>query len=191
MTKLNVDNKMVVGFDMDGVILDNADSKVRIAKTHGFELKLHQTPSEIIRAILPQAILEKLQKTLYDSPRVALSVPLMKGIRGILADLDKKNIPMFLISRRKMPEVAVKILKKHLLWPKYFNDKNSFFVDHPEDKNFRAAQLGVTHYIDDELKIINVLSSVKNKFLFDQFNVFEKADHYTKIKSWSEFKKHI
>ena len=176
---------------MDGVILDNVDSKVRIAKSLGFDIKPHHTPSEIIRTILPQNILEKLQGILYDDHDVALSTPLMRGVKTTMADLSKKNIPMFLISRRKIPEVAIKILKKHLLWPKYFNDKNSFFVAHPEDKNFQAAQLGVTHYIDDELKIINALSSVKNKYLFDQFDVFEKAGHYIKIKSWPEFRKHF
>ncbi|OGN07942.1 MAG: hypothetical protein A3C61_02265 [Candidatus Yanofskybacteria bacterium RIFCSPHIGHO2_02_FULL_39_10] len=191
MNKFNMNNKIAVGFDMDGVILDNADSKIRIAKSLGFDIKLHHTPSEIIRTILPQVVLEKLQSILYDNHEVALSTPLMRGVRTIMADLSKKNIPVFLISRRKIPKVAIKILKKHLLWPKYFNDKNSFFVMHPEDKNFQAAQLGVTHYIDDELKIINALSSVKNKFLFDQFNVFDGADNYTKINSWPEFKKHI
>ena len=197
MNKINVDKtstklssgKPVIGFDMDGVIVDNADAKIRIAKIHGFELKLHHTPSEIIRTILPQVILEKLQKTLYDSREFALSTPLMRGVKSILTDLTKQKIPIFLISRRKIPEVAIKILKKHSLWPKYFNKNNSFFVLHPEDKNTRASQLGITHYIDDEVKVLNVLSSVPNKFLFDQFNVFSKADHYMKVKSWSEFKK--
>ena len=191
MNKLNVDKKIIVGFDMDGVILDNADSKLRIAKKHGFHLKLHHTPSEIIRTILPQIVLEKLQKTLYDSPRVALSTPLMRGIKVILSDLSKKRIPIFLISRRKIPEFAIKILKKHKLWPEYFNDKNSFFVIEPEDKNKRAAKLGITHYIDDELKVINVLSKVPNRFLFDQFGVFKNAANYTRLRSWAEFKKHI
>lgn len=191
MAKSKVDKKPVIGFDMDGVIVDNADAKIRIAKIHGFELKLHHTPSEIIKTILPQIILEKLQKTLYDSPKFAFSTPLMRGVRGILADFSKKRVPIFLISRRKIPEVAIKILKKHSLWPQYFNKNNSFFVLHPEDKNTRAAQLGITHYIDDEMKVLNVLSSVPNKFLFDQFNVFNKATSYTKIKSWSEFKKHL
>lgn len=191
MKKLNVDKKAVVGFDMDGVILDNADSKIKIARTLGFEIKLHHTPSEIIRTILPQVVLEKLQSILYDDHKIALRTPLMRGIRKILSELSKKNIPIFLISRRKVPEVAIKILKKHLLWPKYFNKNNSFFVNEPKDKNTRAAQLGITHYIDDELKVINVLSKVPNKFLFDQFNVFKMNNNYTKIKSWSEFKTHI
>ena len=183
--------KIIVGFDMDGVILDNADSKIKIAKKFGFDLKLHHTPSEIIRTVLPPIVLEKLQQLLYDNHKIALKTPLMRGVPKALSELTENKIPIFLISRRKIPEVAIKILKKHLLWPKYFRNENSFFVDYPEDKNIEAARLGITHYIDDELKVINVLSSVPNKFLFYQFNVFQEAKHYKKIKSWSEFRKHI
>lgn len=183
--------KLVIGFDMDGVILNNADSKIKIAKTLGFEIKPHHTPSAIITTVLPQIILEELQKILYYTPKFILSTPLMRGVRGILAELSVKKIPIFLISRRKMPEVAIEILKKHSLWPKYFNERNSFFVNHPEDKNKSAVRLGITHYVDDELVNINVLTSVPNRFLFDPYDVFKKADHYIKIKSWSEFKKHL
>src|SRR3989338_394355 len=183
--------KLIVGFDMDGVILDNSDSKIKIARTLGFDIKLQHTPSEIIRTILPQVILEKLQSMLYDDHRIALRTPLMRGIRKILAELDKRKIPIFLISRRKIPDVAIKILKKHLLWPRYFLEKNSYFVIHPEDKNARAAKLCITHYIDDELKVINALVSVPNRFLFDQFSIFKEAEHYIKIKSWLEFKSHL
>ena len=140
---------------------------------------------------MPQIVWEKFQNMLYDHPKFAFSTPLMRGVRSILADLKKKNIPIFLISRRKIPEVAIKILKKHLLWPRYFSEKNSYFVIHPKDKDKRAAKLGITHYIDDELKIINALASVPNRFLFDQFGVFKKSENYTKIKSWAEFKRHL
>lgn len=87
--------------------------------------------------------------------------------------------------------MAKKILSKHSMWPRYFNDKNSFFVDKPEDKNKEAIRLGLTHYVDDELRVINILNDVPNKFLFDPFNVLEKANYYTSVKSWSEFKKHL
>ena len=140
---------------------------------------------------MPQVVWEEFQNTLYDHPRFAFSTPLMRGIRVLLSDLNLKEIPIYLISRRKVPEIAVKILQKHFLWPKYFNKNNSFFVTKPEDKNKQAAKLGITHYIDDELKVLNVLSKVPHKFLFDPFNVFESSDYYTKIKSWLEFKKHL
>ena len=95
------------------------------------------------------------------------------------------------MSLHKIQQKAIRILSKHSLWPKYFNKVNAFFVDQAEDKNKKAVQLGLTHYIDDELKVINLLVDVPNKFLFDPFNVFDKADYYTKIKSWAEFKKHL
>ena len=189
--KLNVDKKLRVGFDMDGVILDNADSKIAVAKKFGLTIKLSHTPSEILKTMMPQIVWEKFQNMLYSHPKFAFSTPLMRGVKTILADLDKKNIPVFLISRRKPPDIAIKILEKHELYPKYFNEKNSFFVRHPEDKNEVAARLGLTHYIDDELVNINTLESVPNRFLFDPFNTFKRANNYTKIKSWSEFKKLI
>ncbi len=191
MNKLKADKKMIVGFDMDGVILNNAVQKIEIAKTFGFNIKLHHTPGEILKTLMPQLLYEKLQQILYDNPKVALSVPLMSGIKGVLEGLKKAETPCYLISRRKIPEVAIRILKKHALWPMYFNETNSYFVDKPKDKNTRAAKLGITHYIDDELKIINALSKVPNKYLFDKFGVFEEAKHYTKINSWSQFKKLI
>lgn len=199
MERINVDKTSIklssvnpiIGFDMDGVILDNADLKIKVAKNFGLKIKLSHTPSEILKTLMPQVVWEKFQNMLYDHPKFAFSTPLMKGVRGILTELDKKKIPIYLISRRKIPDIAIKILKKHSLWPKYFNVDNSFFVNYPEDKNKKASKLGITHYIDDELKVINVLSKVPNRFLFDQFNVFNQADNYTKIKSWSEFKKHI
>ncbi len=190
MTKSKPDKK-IIGFDMDGVILDNYDVKLKLAKRFGFDLKLGHTPSEILKTMMPHIVWEEIQKLLYDNSEIALSVPLMKGIKATLSALDEKKIPYFLISRRKIPEVAINILKKHKLWPKHFHGNNSFFVNEPRDKNNQAIKLGLTHYIDDELKVINVLSDVPNRYLFDPFNAFDKADNYTKLKSWSEFKKYI
>src|SRR3989344_5824160 len=131
MKKEDKNKKLIIGFDMDGVILDNADSKIKVAKKFGLDIKLGHTPSEILKKMMPQVVWEEFQNMLYDHPKFAFSTPLMRGVRTILADLKKKNIPIFLISRRKIPEVAIKILKKHLLWPRYFSEKNSYFVIHP------------------------------------------------------------
>lgn len=191
MSKFNVDKKPIIGFDMDGVILDNAGSKLKVAKKLGLTIKLSHTPSEILKTLMPQIVWEEFQNLLYDHPSFAFSTPLMRGTKGILAELTRREIPIFLISRRKIPEIAIKILQKHALWPKYFNEKNSHFVGHPKDKDTKAAKLGITHYIDDELKVINVLSRVENRFLFDPLNAFKRSDQYIKIRSWADFKKHI
>ena len=190
MNKLNVDKK-IIGFDMDGVILNNSKTKIELARKLGFNLELHHTPFEIMRTMLPQVVLEELQKMLYFTHEIAVKTPLIKGARNILMELSQKNIPYYLISRRKLPEIAIKTLRQRRVWPKYFNDNNSYFVDRPEDKDSQACKLGITHYIDDELRNIDALVSVPNKYLFDPFNVFKDAKHYTRIKSWQEFNTHI
>ena len=76
------------------------------------------------------------------------------------------------------------------LWPKYFNESNAFFVVEPIEKNIKAKELGITHYVDDETKILNVLEDVPNKFLFDHMNVFPEGN-YAKVTSHEELAKYF
>ncbi|KKT81194.1 MAG: hypothetical protein A2925_01250 [Candidatus Yanofskybacteria bacterium RIFCSPLOWO2_01_FULL_44_22] len=183
--------KIIIGFDMDGVIVNNTQPKIRLAKALGFKLLPEQTPSEIISKHLPLLVLRELQRNLYDNIETALTTPLMRGARGVLTAVKKSGFPYFLISRRRIPHIAQGILKKHGLWPYFFDEDNAFFVLEPEDKDVKAAQLGVTHYIDDEVGVISKLNSVKCRFLFDQFNIFSHQPHYTKVTSWAEVKKRL
>ncbi len=191
MKNINTDDSIVIGFDMDGVIIDHTKNKIALAKQLGFNLLPEQTPSEFMRKVLPLQEMQKLQSILFDDRQLAMKPPLMAGAKSTLISVKKLGIPYFLISRRKNPELAIELLKKHKLWPKYFNENNSYFVDKPEDKDFHAARLGITHFVDDELEIINKLISVKNRFLFDQFNMHKNADFYKRIVSWLELEKHL
>ena len=177
----------ILGFDLDGVIIDHAALKMRLARQFGFELALKQTPSEIIEKKLPMPILRKIQHHLYDDSIISLLSPIMPGFKKIIKDATKKEVPFFLISRRRNADVAIRLLKFHKLWPKYFNKHNTFFVLNPEDKNAKAVEIGISHYIDDEFKVLESLADVKNKYLFDQFDVFKNIDKYERIKSWQEF----
>src|SRR3989344_262678 len=182
--------KFIFGFDMDGVLIDHTLPKMKLAKKFGLELKPEQTPSEIFNQHLPKDIKEKIQKLLYDHPVISLSSPLMKGTKTILAEVKKGGGPFFLISRRENKNPAIRLLKKRELWPKYFNTQNSFFVDEPRDKEVKAPELRITHYIDDQTKILDELKSVKNKFLFDRFGVI-KNESYQRIGSWAEFRRRM
>ena len=156
-----------IGFDMDGVIIDHTEPKMRLAAKRGFSLTPEQTPSSVIREHIPEPALRELLEELYEDPGIALHSPLLPGAAEGLARVKASGIPFYLISRRRNPEVAVQILKKQGLWPAYFTEANAFFVKEPIDKEVHARRLGVTDYVDDEIRILNVLASVKNKFLFD------------------------
>jgi|GEM_PF-522346 len=183
---LNMSNNILVkqfGFDMDGVIIDHTEMKMRLAKDFGFDLKPEDTPADVIRNIIPREQLDILKKRLYDDPVTGLLSSLMPGARDALHDITVSGTPFFLISRRKNPAMAIELLKTHGLWPTFFNENNAYFVNEPKEKNEHAHRLGVTHYTDDELGVLQVVE-VSHSFLFDHLGVFKEDPSYVHVQSW-------
>ncbi|MEK7603925.1 MAG: hypothetical protein AAB461_02280 [Patescibacteria group bacterium] len=188
MNKKQVKSNIVMGFDMDGVIIDHSEQKIILAKNAGFNIKITQTPSELMSNLIPLTSYRELLNLLYNHPNIGMASPLMPGVKQSLAIIQKMNILIFLISRRKNGTIAMKLLAKHGLWPKYFNESNTHFVKEVADKETTAKKLGITHYIDDEQKVLNALISVKNKFLFDALGVFKNSGH-VRVESWKDISK--
>ena len=184
-------DKTVIGLDMDGVIVDFSLIKQKIAAEHGFSIALNETPSDIIKNIIPAPALERIKNSLFIDGPHRFSIPLMPGVKDALDEIAKKGVPIVLISRRKRPDVAEEVLRRHGLWPKYFNTDNTFFVREREAKDVVARMHNVTHYIDDEPSIIAVLHSVRNKILFDPFNVYKDADSYRRCLGWEDTRKFL
>lgn len=194
--KHNVDNHIIIGFDMDGVVLDHTENKLLLAKFFNLNIKREETPSDIIKGLMPTQIYSKFQIMLNDDPKFRYLCSPMLGAKQALEKIMKLKMPYFLVSRRKKPLLALKILKYHGLWPKYFNRGNSFFVLTPEDKNTKAKELGITHYFDDQQTVLDKLTSIENKFLFDPLKVFknpspfrkvrDKNSGYARVRSWKE-----
>ncbi|PIR42025.1 MAG: hypothetical protein COV30_00715 [Candidatus Yanofskybacteria bacterium CG10_big_fil_rev_8_21_14_0_10_37_15] len=180
----------IIGFDLDGVIIDHVSNKIKLAKKFNLNLDKKQTPSEILRTLMTEIQFRELQNMLYDDPKISLSAPLMRGVADVLLKIKNKNIPFFLISRRKNKNIPIKLLAKHGLWPKYFNQKNSYFVKKTADKEIQSKILGTSHYFDDNSKVLEALVSVKNKFLFDYLEVF-KNSKFKRVTSWKEIFKLI
>lgn len=187
----NSNEKKIIGFDLDGVIINHAPAKVKLAKRFGLKLKLAQTQSEVIKTLIDDKTLKQIQKHLYHDSEFLKSISLMRGAKTGLLKLKNKNLPFVLISRRSEPEMAVAALKYHKLWPGFFNDKNAFFVAEPEEKNMKAREIGVTHYVDDETGVLEKLVDVENCFLFDNLGVFKNTDSYIRVKSWKELIEHF
>ncbi|MEK7654109.1 MAG: hypothetical protein AAB345_02405 [Patescibacteria group bacterium] len=183
---------LVIGFDMDGVILDNSRNKIALAEKFGFSLKLEDTPSERFHFVVPEVILNQMRPLLYDDPEMALKAETIRGAIDGLNKVREAGISYFLISRRRNWSMAVRSLEHHDLWPKFFNQQNAFFVFEPEDKDERAKALGVNLYIDDQPTVLEKLISVENRILFDQFNLFGKPSFpHKKVSSWEELLPHL
>jgi hypothetical protein len=136
--------------------------------------------------LFPHLIYREIQEQMYDDTDEALSAPLMEGAYSGLAKLREQQIPYFLISRRKKPIHAIHLLERRELWGEYFIPENTFFVEKPEEKDVVAKQLGVTHFIDDESRVLEVMPSVSTRVLFDARALFKETDGYVHVKSWSE-----
>src|SRR3989338_4059375 len=143
-----------IGLDMDGVIIDNTDTKIRFAKRMGFTLKPEQTHAELIEKALTPEVLSELRTHIYFNPVTALQAKLVPGSLDGLHQLKKSGQRFYLISKRKYPIIARELLKKHKLWGKYFDEKNAFFVRETEEKDYHIDRLGIGLYLDGERKWI-------------------------------------
>lgn len=180
-------HNLIIGFDMDGVIIENTASKIKFARQLGFNLKPKDTPADVIENAMPAEALDQLRQLLYHNPETALQATLISGAKTGLTKIKKYNFRYFLISRRKDPALAQQLLRKRGLWPEIFDTSNAFFVQRAEDKNVKAAELGVNLYIDDQPSVLVKLTSVRHRLLFDRFRHFgDLPFEHKKIISWRE-----
>lgn len=182
--------KKIIGFDLDGVIVDHSGAKIKLANSAGFKIKQEETPSDIFRKILPKDKFLKIQTILYGQMSDQL---LFEGAKDTLEQLQKRQIPIYLISRRRpgaAREMAVQIMKNRGLWPSIFNNSNVVFVETKEEKNYAARRLKVTHYLDDEEDVLKTMNIVPNRFLFDPFDT-NKNTSFKEIRNWKEFSEAI
>ncbi len=119
-------NKLILGLDMDGVIIDSTRNKIKFAAELGFKLKPVETPADYFDKIIPSPIAKSLRELLYLNPTTALTADVVPGAIDGLAALKSEGVEYYLISRRKIPSIAKELLKQRGLWPKYFNDTNAF-----------------------------------------------------------------
>ena len=52
-------------------------------------------------------------------------------------------------------------------------------------------QLGVNFYFDDESFVLEKMPSVENRFLFDQFGIFQETEKFPRVLSWKDVKRAI
>ncbi len=177
---------MVIGFDLDGVIFDHTQNKIRIASRYGYELTPADTHAEVMGALFPPEIYREIKAQLYDEADGRFAAPLMSGAYAGLATLKEKGIPYYLVSLQKNPMHAMHLIELHGLWGEYFTPENTYFVKNADEKHHTASALAVNHFIDDEPNILEVMTSIDNRVLFDTRDLFSEKTEYQRVKDWSE-----
>ena len=174
----------VVGFDMDGVIIDHTENKITLAQRFGVILRPDETHSELLARHFRRDDYLALQNELYGNTDLALSAPLMGGALNVLMELRKHGVPFVLISRRRVPENAIALLSRRGLWGEIFNESNAFFVQSPVEKNTVGLREEVSHFFDDERKVLLVMKDIGHRYLFDSFNQFSDEETFPRVHNW-------
>lgn len=186
--------KFLIGLDLDGVIVDHTEPKIRAAKELGFDIAPEETPTNILEKKMGTehyAALEKIRNEIYNTDDTRKMPTVMAGAREGLEMIVRWGVPYVLLSQRKYPEYAVTLLQHRRLWPEVFNRENAFFFtggDH--EKNAKAEELGVNIYVDDKPSVLATMTSVPRRVLFDQHDAYPPAsgdDRYEeRVTSWEE-----
>lgn len=190
MTIHNIPKQIqIIGFfDIDGVIIDHTANKIELAKKYGYNLKPAQTNSNIMEKLIPRKTYRIIQKSTYG--KISLSSKQIKNAKETIKKIAKLYPQIYLVSRRRHNnrKFTLQWMKNNKFFP-LLNPKNIFFVDADSDKNLICKKLGINVYLDDKIKVLNKLFSVKYKVLFDPY-----GHHYKNppkgikvVKTWPEF----
>lgn len=160
--------KKRIGFDLDGVLVDHENNKIKIAQDLGYSLEIQKTFQECLRNILGESDYKKLRDILYGE--VSLFADVMDDANFLLNEIKRAGYPFFLVSRRTTGrQYATEWLIRNLNFPR----SNIFFVDEDRQKNAEikkiVKELELNYFIDDKLSVLESISSDVNRFLFDQF----------------------
>lgn len=182
-----------IGLDLDGVIIDHTSNRIFKAREFGYNIKLEETPTHILKKLLTPEHYKELQAYIYGPASLEASV--MDGAVEHIKKLASEN-EFFIISRRNIydggDKLGIKWLKENGIF-KFIPESNVFFVAHDEKgaKNIVAKKLGLEVYLDDQLKILEEIPDVKTRVLFDQHGVSSPPPPYAKVVSWPEFSNFI
>lgn len=182
-----------IGLDLDGVIINHTINKIKLAKQKGYFLKPAQTNSNVMKKFMPINIYRTIQAGIYG--KEGLSSTQMKDAKKVLKKI-MKLFPAHIISRRGIKKNQVKFaiqwLKNNNFFP-LLDQKRIFFVSTDITKNTLCKKLGINVYLDDKIKVLDNLSSVKYRVLFDPYDHYYKSPipNIQVVKSWPEFHKYL
>lgn len=175
-----------IGFDLDGVIIDHTANKLYLAERYGVHLSPEETHAEHMGKRFPPDVFAEIRNALYNETPEALAAPLVEGAFHGLSRLRNAGIPFALISLRQNPLAAEHLLERRGLWGNLFVPENVYFVRGAREKYEVAASLGLTHFVDDEPNILEIMPTIPHRVLFDLHDQFSDRNEFLRARHWEE-----
>lgn len=183
------DVKFKIGIDLDGVIIDHTENKIRLAREFGFNIKPEQTPGNRFKKIVGEDNYRKIQKALYGLSTE--SARPMDGALDCLSEFIANGYKLFIISARGREDQSQiygwNWINRYLL--NILDKKQIFFVEQENQKEIVCRDLKIDIYLDDKVDVLESLICVPRRYLFDPYQIRNDYDlkNIQAVSSWQEF----
>jgi len=179
-------NEVKIGLDLDGVIIDHVPNKISLAADYGFDLEPAQVSSNYMHRFVPRREYEELKERLYGE--VTLTAPPVKSSIESLARLPGE---VHVISARHANNrsVAWEWLERHGVLDLLPRERVVFVPD-SRAKRPVVDQIGIDVYMDDQVRVLEMLSASVGKYLLDSRLEVPRAglpEDVTAVGGWPEF----
>lgn len=179
-----------LGIDLDGVIIDHTQNKIRLAREFGFDIKPEQTPGHRLKKIVGEEYYQKIRSPLYGP--ITEFAPPMGGALNHLSRLVANNYKLFIISARGKKDQSQVCgwdwVDHHLL--DILDKQQILFVEQEKQKNLVCQKLKIDVYLDDKVDVLKSLTYVSKLYLFDPYQIrhdYHDLKNIQPVSSWSEF----
>lgn len=165
-----------IGFDLDGVINDNALFKCeKIKDIYGIHLEPWQLTSNVINTFVPD---KSIRHDINNLSATTLHPQLVnKNLSQILQQLSDYEAKLYIISRRGKSNNGSKVARdiiRELNIEKFFDE--IIFCETDNEKVELIKQKNLDIFIDDRLCVIEGLqNSIHFPVLFDEYNLIKKG----------------
>ncbi len=177
-----------IGIDLDGVLIDHREHKLKLAAEYGIVLEPWQANTNVLAKYVPEEALEAMQGQLY-----TLMTPSAPPVAGALKQLAALKAETYIISARRAESVryAQDWLLKHRVYDAVPAER-IYFCGGDDEKRGYCDRLGLSLFLDDRIRVLDLLPGKTKRVLYDEDDVaklLNVEDRLHVAKTWEEFKK--
>jgi len=175
-----------IGLDLDGVIIDHTDNKLKLSLERGFELEPWQTNSNVMGQFVPEDKYMEILSQIYND-----MTPKAWPVRQALESIAELSGDIYIISARGHASIryAQAWLDQHRIHD-IIPAERIFFCGDESEKKQHCNRLGLQVYLDDKVGVLNTLPLNVRRMLLDTHDIANKLNPpkgIGVISGWSDF----
>lgn len=176
-----------IGIDLDGVLIDHHEHKLKLAGDYGFSLEPWQVNSNVLGKYVPEHVMDAIQESLYGE-----LTPQAPPIAGSLQGLAALRAEVYIISARRPGSVryAQDWLIKHRVYDAVPAER-IYFCGGDEEKRGYCDRLGLSLFMDDMVSVLDALPGRTRRVLFDVDGLADELKVHERlkvVKDWDELR---